>query len=161
MGVILPQVQPVMANFMEGHKAAYPKGLKFIIMHRYWFAALDFLRGISLYLQDQGHRPSSSSGDATVAVVRSLVDLLQNILILSARNPPAFQVPIPPAGPYRDALTSVARFYEQNSLGAHLNTRGSYVDEMFIFTADLEEFEVILVDLDSSQSIKAQGHMIF
>ena len=93
-----------------------------------------------------------------MAAIRSLVDLLENIL--SARNP-AFQVPIPPAGPYRDALTSVARFYEQNSLGARLNTRGSYVDEMFIFTADLEEFEVVLADLDSSQSIKARGCMIF
>ena len=161
MGVILPQVQPVMANFTEGHKAAYPKRSKFMVMHRYRFVALDFLRGISLYLQDQERRPSSSSGDATVAVVRSLVDLLENILILSARNPPTFQVPIPPAGPYRDALTSVARFYKQNSLGARLNTRGSYADEMFIFTTNLEEFEVVLVDLDSLQSIKAQGHMIF
>ena len=62
---------------------------------------------------------------------------------------------IPPAGPYRDALTSVARFYKRNSLGTHLNTHGSYADEMFIFTADLEEFEVVLVDLDLSQSIKA------
>ena len=53
MGVILPQIQPVMANFMEGCKVAYPKGSKFIIMRQYWFAALDFLRGISLYLQDQ------------------------------------------------------------------------------------------------------------
>ena len=94
-----------------------------------------------------------------MAAIHSLVDLLENIL--SARNPPAFQVPIPSAGPYRDALTSVARFYERNSLGARLNTRGSYADEMFIFTADLEEFEVVLADLDSSQSIKARGHMIF
>ena len=53
MGVILPQIQPVTANFTEGCKAAYPKGSKFIIMHRYQFAALDFLRGVSLYLQDQ------------------------------------------------------------------------------------------------------------
>ena len=81
------------------------------------------------------------------------MDLLKNIL--SAQNPPAFQVPIPPTGPYWDALTSVARFYERNSLGTRLNTHGSYMDEMFIFTADLEEFEVILADLDSSQSIKA------
>ena len=74
-----------------------------------------------------------------MAAIRSLVDLLENIL--STQNPPAFQVPIPPAGPYRDALTSVARFYKRNSLGTRLNTRGSYVDEMFIFTAHLEEFE--------------------
>ena len=94
-----------------------------------------------------------------MAAIRSLVDLLENIL--SARNPPAFQVPIPSASPYRDTLTSVARFYERNSLGARLNTRGSYADEMFIFTANLEEFEVILADLDSSQSIKARGRMIF
>ena len=73
------------------------------------------------------------------------MDLFKSIL--SARNPPA--------GPYRDTLTSVARFYEQNSLGACLNTCGSYVDEMFMFTANLEEFEVILADLDSLQSIKA------
>ena len=26
MGVILPQIQPVMANFMEGRKVAYPMG---------------------------------------------------------------------------------------------------------------------------------------
>ena len=32
MGVILPQIQPVMANFTEGCKAAYPKGSKFIVM---------------------------------------------------------------------------------------------------------------------------------
>ena len=147
------------ANFTEGRKAAYPKGSKFIVMRQYQFAALDFLRGVSLYLQDPEHRPSSSSGDATVAAVRSLMDLLKNIL--SARNPPTFQVPIPPAGPYRDALTSVARFYERNSLGTRLNSRGSYTDEMFIFTADLEEFEVVLADLDSSRSIKARGHMIF
>ena len=88
-----------------------------------------------------------------MAAIRSLMDLLEKIL--STRNPHTFQVPIPPTGPYRDALTSVARFYKQNSLGARLNTCGSYVDEMFIFTADLEEFEVILADLDSSQSIKA------
>ena len=54
----------------------------------------------------------------------------------------------------------MARFYERNSLGTHLNTRGSYADEMFIFTADLEEFEVVLADLDSLQSIKARGRMI-
>ena len=153
MGVTLPQIQPVMANLTEGRKAAYPKGSKFIVMCRYRFAALDFLRGVSLYLQDQERQPSSSSGDATMAAIRSLVDLLENIL--STRNPHTFQVPIPPAGPYRDALTSVARFYERNSLGTRLNTRGSYTDEMFIFTADLEEFEVVLADLDSSQSIKA------
>ena len=94
-----------------------------------------------------------------MAAIHSLVDLLKNIL--SARNPPAFQVPIPPAGPYRDALTSVVRFYERNSLSTRLNTRSSYVDEMFIFTADLEEFEVVLADLDLLQSIKAQGRMIF
>ena len=86
-----------------------------------------------------------------MAAVCSLVDLLENIL--STRNPPT--------GPYQDVLTFVARFYEQNSLGTRLNTRGSYADEMFIFTTDLEEFEVVLADLDSSQSIKAQGHMIF
>ena len=81
------------------------------------------------------------------------MDLLKSIL--SIRNPPAFQVPIPPTGPFLDALTSVARFYKQNSLGAHLNTCGSYADEMFIFMANLEEFEVVLADMDSSQSIKA------
>ena len=80
MGVIPPQIQPVMANFMEGRKAAYPKGSKFIVMCRYQFAALDFLRGVSLYIQDQERRPSSSSGDATVAAVHSLMDLLENIL---------------------------------------------------------------------------------
>ena len=52
-GVILPQIQPVMANFTEGCKAAYPKGSKFIVMCQYQFVALDFLRGVSLYLQDQ------------------------------------------------------------------------------------------------------------
>ena len=87
-----------------------------------------------------------------MAAVHSLVDLLESIF--STRNPPTFQVPIP-AGPYWDALTSVARFYKQNSLGTCLNTRSSYADEMFIFTADLEEFEVILADMDLSQSIKA------
>ena len=55
----------------------------------------------------------------------------------------------------------MARFYERNSLGTRLNTRGSYADEMFIFTTNLEEFEVVLADLDSSQSIKARGRMIF
>jgi hypothetical protein len=56
-GVILPQIQPVTANFTEGRKAAYPKGSKFIVMCRYQFAALDFLRGVSLYLQNQECRP--------------------------------------------------------------------------------------------------------
>jgi hypothetical protein len=77
MGVILPQIQPVTANFMEGHKAAYPKGSKFIVMCRYWFAALDFLRGVSLYLQDQERQPSTSAGETTVVVVRSFMDLLK------------------------------------------------------------------------------------
>jgi hypothetical protein len=80
---------------------------------------------------------------------------------LSAQTPPSFQVPIPSTGPYRDALTSVAWFYERNSLGARLNVRGNFADEMFIFTADLEEFEVVLVDMDSSQSIRARGRMVF
>jgi hypothetical protein len=77
--VILPQIQPVTANFTEGRKAAYPKGLKFIVMHHYRFAALDFLRGVSLYLQDQERRPSTSAGETTVVVVRSFMDLLKKI----------------------------------------------------------------------------------
>jgi hypothetical protein len=81
------------------------------------------------------------------------MDLLEKIL--PAQTPPSFQVPIPSAGPYQDALTSVARFYKQNSLGTHLNVCGTFADEMFIFTADLEEFEVVLADTDSSQSIRA------
>jgi hypothetical protein len=80
-------------------------------------------------------------------IVHALFDLLEQIL--SAHSPPSFQVTILSNGPYRDMLTSVARFYERDSIGARLNTHGTFTDEMFIFTSDREEFEVVLAKGDS------------
>ena len=159
MGMILPSIQPVTSSFKKGPKAAYPKGSKFLVMRRYRMAALDFLRAMSLYLQDQERRPTSTPNEFAAATIRPLLDLLEKIL--SARTPPSFQVPIPVDGPYRAALTSVARYYERSASGARLNTRGTFADEMFIFSGDREEFEVVLAERDSAHSLKARGRVVF
>jgi hypothetical protein len=122
-------------------------------------AALDFLQGMSLYLQDQERRLASSLNELATTRIRSLLDLLEKIL--SAHTPPSFQVPITIDGPYRAALTSIACYYERSASGACLNTCGTFADEMFIFSTDREEFEVVLAERDSAHSLKARGRVVF
>jgi hypothetical protein len=155
-GIILPSIQPVTANFTEGRKTAYPKGSKFIVMHRYRFAALDFLCGVQLYLQDRERQPAGSVEESNITIVRALFNLLEQIL--SARSPPLLPSSHSVQWPL---LTSVAWFYERDSIGARLNTRGTFADEMFIFTSDREEFEVVLAEGDSLQSLRTQGRVVF
>jgi hypothetical protein len=84
---------------------------------------------------------------------------LQNLLkqILPARSPPAFQVPIPASGLYRELLVTLAHTHEVARLGARVNPRGTYADETFVWQPQREEFKIVLCDFSTTFSVRDRG----
>lgn len=78
-------------------------------------------------------------------------------VLLSSTKPDSFAVPIPTQGVFREMLSTIAASAELEQLGHNSAWRGTYADEMFIYAAAREEFEIVLIDLTSTQFYRDQG----
>ena len=159
LGVILPPMKAVTKHFFEGPMANYPKGSKFIVMERFRIPSMDFYLAIKSAVQRQQKGARLPLQQEVAKTFSTFLEFLH--LFLSSRTPPSFQIPIPHSGPFRAFLSSVARFHEPSKLSSRVNASGTYADEMLIFAATREEFEVVLCGFDSMRSLKAQGRASF
>jgi len=120
---------------------------------------MDFYRAVESFVQSSSkgaRRPEQA--EVTEAFSAFLAFLR---LFLSSRTLPSFQIPIPYSGPHRVILSSIARNHEPSGLSSRVNARGTYAEEMLIFAAAREEFEIVLCGFDSVRSLKAKGRVSF
>jgi hypothetical protein len=156
LGVTLPDFLLVTQHFSEGPIARYPRGSQYIVMQHYQFPSLDFFKRIESYLKYRERRPDFIDIESRFNVM-GLRNLLKQIL--SAHSPPAFQVPIPSSGSYRDLLVTVAQTHEVVRYGARVNPKGTYADKVFIWQPQHKEFEVVLCDFSTTYSVRDRGRV--